>query len=210
MAQALVAAPPTRHELVEASLETCMATDRGTCGSVRSATFQRCKKRAKNIEMAAMRAFSNSVSEWCGRAVAARLLHGSCPVRFLPSDRFLPGSCAVHCLVPARFLPSGRFLPGTCPTAGQDPPRSGVGRAVPAQEPGSKKPAVYHSRVLHHASPCAGASYRTWGRLYVLRPDQHVSCAMWEMWRKSQSQIFPTTQPHQPLTSHSSTHPEPK
>ena len=119
MAQALVAAPPTRHELVEASLETCMATDRGTCGSVRSATFQRCKKRAKKIEMAAMRAFSNSVSEWCGRAVAARLLHGSCPVRFLPTAT---GSCPA----PARF--TAWFLPGSCPAAGSCP--------VPARRPG--------------------------------------------------------------------------
>ena len=128
MAQALVAAPPTRHELVEASLETCMATDRGTCGSVRSATFQRCKKRAKNIEMAAMRAFSNSVSEWCGRAVAARLLPDSCPVPSCPAvgscpvpARFLPDSCPVPAQrpVPAWFLP-GSFLarPGSFASVG--------------------------------------------------------------------------------------------
>ena len=64
-----------------------------------------------------MRAFSGSVSEWCGRAVAARLLPGSCPVparRPVPA-RFLPGSCPVparflpgSCPVPARFLPDGR------------------------------------------------------------------------------------------------------
>ena len=91
-----------------------MATDRGTCGSVRSAAFQRCKKRANNIEMAAMRAFPNSVSEWCGRAVAARLLHGSCPVRFLPTAT---GSCPA----PARF--TAWFLPGSCPAAGSCPVR---------------------------------------------------------------------------------------
>ena len=124
MAQALVAAPPTRHELVEASLETCMATDRGTCGSVRSAAFQRCKKRANNIEMAAMRAFPNSVSEWCGRAVAARLLHGSCPVRFLPTAT---GSCPAPARFTAWFLPSGRFLPGTLPA--RRPGRIRLGRA---------------------------------------------------------------------------------
>jgi len=71
-----------------------------------SAAFQRCKKRAKILKWRQMRAFSGSVSEWCGRAVAARLLPGSCPVpaRFLPGGWFLPGSCPV----PARFLPDGR------------------------------------------------------------------------------------------------------
>jgi len=214
MAQALVAAPPTRHELVEASLETCMATDRGTCGSVRSATFQRCKKRAKNIEMAAMRAFSNSVSEWCGRAVAARLLHGSCPVRFLPTAT---GSCPA----PARF--TAWFLPGSCPAAGSCPvrylPDGRAGSASVGRRSGSScagagqqnRPCttLWCCTTLHlvRALPTVrGVGFS----LYVLRPDQHVSCAMWEMWRKSQSQIFPTTQPHQPLTSHSSTHPEPK
>ena len=83
---------------------------------------------------------SNSVSEWCGRAVAARLLPDSCPVP------------AQQPVAAARFL-RARFLPGSCPTAGpgrkQDPP---LGRPVPAQEasePGSNRPAAASlSRVL--------------------------------------------------------------
>jgi hypothetical protein len=145
-----------------------------------------------------MRAFFNSVSEWCGRAavlpgscpaparflpdscpvpaqrpVPARFLPGSCPVpaRFLPSGRFLPGSCpaAGSCPVPARFLP------GSCPTAGQDPPRSGGScHGSCAQEPGSETGRT-SSRVLHHA--CADARldfFRKNQRLFYRTPTQLV------------------------------------
>jgi len=106
-------------------LAPLLAPGRGTYGSVWSAAFQRCKKRAKILKWRQMRAFSGSVSEWCGRAVAARLLPGSCPV----PARFLPGSCPV----PARFLP------GSCPVPARRPGRNRLGRAVPAQEPGSNR-----------------------------------------------------------------------
>jgi len=79
--------------------------------------FSALQKRAKILKWRQMRAFSGSVSEWCGRAVPARFLPGSCPApaRLLPGScpvpaqrpvpaRFLPGSCPV----PARFLPDGR------------------------------------------------------------------------------------------------------
>ena len=110
-------------------LTTFLAPGRGTYGSVWSAAFQRCKKRAKILKWRQMRAFSGSVLEWCGRAVPARLLpqeppsgrtvpasrpNGSCPAgRFLPS-----GSCPAEA-VPARLLPGScpvpaRFLPGSC------------------------------------------------------------------------------------------------
>ena len=123
-------------------LTKILAPGRDTYGSVWSAAFQPCKKRAKILKWRQMRAFSNYVSEWCGRAVAARLLRGSCPIparRPVPA-RFLPGSCPF----PARFLP------GSCPTAGQEPPRSGGSCAGAGQQP------PHHSRVLHH--PCANAS----------------------------------------------------
>ena len=51
-----------------------LAPGRNTYGSVWSAAFQPCKKRAKILKWRQIRAFSNYVSEWCGRAVAARLL----------------------------------------------------------------------------------------------------------------------------------------
>ena len=71
--------------------------------------FSALQKTGKNIEMAANASVFQLimyVSEWCGRAVAARLLRGSCPdpARRPVPARFLPGSCPV----PARFLPDGR------------------------------------------------------------------------------------------------------
>ena len=85
--------------------------------------FSALQNTCRNIELRQMRAFSNYVSEWCGRAVAAQLLPGSCPIpaRFLPSSRLqLPGSCEPgSCPVPARRpgpagsrirLSVGRFL----------------------------------------------------------------------------------------------------
>ena len=84
-------------------LAPLLAPGRGTYRFLWSAAFQRCKKRAKILKLRQMRAFSGSVSEWCGRAVPARLLPGSCPV-------------------PARW-----------------PGRNRLGRAVPAQEPGSNR-----------------------------------------------------------------------
>ena len=72
----------------------------GPCGHP---LFSAAKKRAKISKWRQMQAFSNSVSEWCGRAVAARLLPDSCPVPSCPAA----GSCPV----PARFLPrSARFV----------------------------------------------------------------------------------------------------
>ena len=62
-------------------------------GSVWSAAFQPCKKRAKILKWRQMRAFSGSVSEWCGRAVAARFLPGSCPTAGQEPPRS-GGSCA--------------------------------------------------------------------------------------------------------------------
>ena len=133
-------------------LAPLLAPGRGTYGSVWSAAFQRGKNWAKILKWRQMRAFSGSVSEWCGRAVPARLLPGSCPVparRPVPA-RLLPGSCPVparflptqrpvpSCPVPARPVPA-RFLPGSCPTAGQELGRNRLGRAVPAQEPGSNR-----------------------------------------------------------------------
>jgi hypothetical protein len=107
-------------------LTTFLAPGRGTYGSVWSAAFQRCKKRAKILKWRQMRAFSGSVSEWCGRAVPARLLPGSCPTagRFLPRGRTVPASRPNGSCPAGRFLPSGscpaeavpaRLLPGSCP-----------------------------------------------------------------------------------------------
>ena len=211
MAQALVAAPPTRHELVEASLETCMATDRGTCGSVRSAAFQRCK----NVQTILKWRQCERFPILCRSGAAVRLLPGSCtvPARFASCPQrpvparllrgSLPGSCPVPAQrpVPARYLPDGRA--GSA-SVGR---RSGSSCAGAGQQ---NRPCttLWCCTTLHlvRALPTVrGVGFS----LYVLRPD-HVSCAMWEMWKKSQSQIFPTTQPHQPLTSHSRTHPEPK
>jgi len=62
-------------------------------GSVWSAAFQPCKKRGKILKWRQMRAFSGSVSEWCGRAVAARFLPGSCPTAGQEPPRS-GGSCA--------------------------------------------------------------------------------------------------------------------
>ena len=55
-------------------LATSLAPGRGTYRLVRSAAFQGCKDRRKILKWRHMRAFSGSVSEWCGRADAARLL----------------------------------------------------------------------------------------------------------------------------------------
>ena len=55
-------------------LATSLAPGRGTYRLVRSAAFQACKDRRKILKWRHMRAFSGSVSEWCGRADAARLL----------------------------------------------------------------------------------------------------------------------------------------
>ena len=55
-------------------LATFLAPGRGTYGLIPSAAFQGCKDRRKILEWRHMRAFSGSVSEWCGRADAARLL----------------------------------------------------------------------------------------------------------------------------------------
>jgi len=63
-------------------LATSLAPGRGTYGLVRSAAFQGCKDRRKILKWRHMRAFSGSVSEWCGRADAARK-----PPQHPPSDR---------------------------------------------------------------------------------------------------------------------------
>ena len=62
-------------------LAPLLAPGRGTYGSVWSAAFQRCKKRAKILKWRQMRAFSNYVSEWCGRAVTACGYRGRWPWR---------------------------------------------------------------------------------------------------------------------------------
>ena len=113
MAQALVAAPPTRHELVEASLETCMATDRGTCGSVRSAAFQRCK----NVQTILKWRQCERFPILCRSGAAVRLLPGSCTV----PARFASCPATGSCPAPARF--TAWFLPGSCPAAGSCPVR---------------------------------------------------------------------------------------
>ena len=78
------------------------------------------KKMCKNIEMAAnasvFQLCVGVVRPWPERAVAARLLPGSCPV-------------------PAQRPVAARLLPGFCPTAGQDPPRSGGSCAGAGQQP---------------------------------------------------------------------------
>ena len=130
-------------------LGTIMAPGRGTYGSVWSAAFQRCKKACKRILIwRQMRAFFNSVSEWCGRAA---VLPGSCPApaRFLPDScpvpaqrpvpaRFLPGSCPV----PAQRPVPARFLPGSCPVPARRPGRIRLGRAVPAMVPARRSRAA--------------------------------------------------------------------
>jgi hypothetical protein len=63
-------------------LATSLAPGRGTYGLARSAAFQGCKDRRKILKWRHMRAFSGSVSDWCGRAEAARK-----PPRLPPSVR---------------------------------------------------------------------------------------------------------------------------
>ena len=130
----------------------------GTCGQ----PLFSAAKGVQILKWRQMRAFSGSLTEWCGRAVAARLLPQQ-----PPSGRFLPGSCPAparllllpgSCPVPARFLPGccppGSFLPDTLhypchypllrPTARGSirPPRSGGCCAGARQQPAApqKKP----------------------------------------------------------------------
>ena len=72
----------------------------GTCGQ----PLFSAAKGVQILKWRQMRAFSGSLTEWCGRAVAARLLPQQ-----PPSGRFLPGSCPV----PARFLPDNRAAPAS-------------------------------------------------------------------------------------------------
>ena len=106
-------------------LAPLLAPGRGTYGSVWSAAFQRCKKRAKILKWRQMRAFSGSVSDGVVRPC------GCCPA----PARFLPGSCPAAGSCPV----AARLLPGSCPVPARRPGRNRLGRAVPAQEPGSNR-----------------------------------------------------------------------
>ena len=83
-------------------LATSLAPGRGTYGLVRSAAFQGCKDRRKILKWRHMRAFSGSVSEWCGRADAARLLPQQ-----PPSDR------AASARTQAASAPAAAWRPGS-------------------------------------------------------------------------------------------------
>ena len=133
-------------------LAPLLAPDRGMYGSVWSAAFQRCKKWAKILKWRQMRAFSGSVSEWCGRAVASCPAPAAGTAQRPGRNRPDPGrSRASYRLEAERFLPRGRTVPasrpnGSClarrflPTVpARRPGRNRLGRAVPAQEPGSNR-----------------------------------------------------------------------
>ena len=142
---------------------TSLAPGRGTYGLVRSAAFQGCKDRRKILKWRHMRAFSGSVSEWCGRADAARK-----PPQHPPSDRaasartqaasapasaWRPGSIRLasgqHPLgVRAASASVGRMLGGFRADAGADaalasarmPPGSRPASVLPRQQPRSIRP----------------------------------------------------------------------
>ena len=101
-------------------LATSLAPGRGTYGLVRSAAFQGCKDRRKILKWRHMRAFSGSVSEWCGRADAARLLPQQ-----PPSDRAASARTQAAAAPAAAWRPGGIRL-----AAGQHPPRGRTDAAV--------------------------------------------------------------------------------
>ena len=101
-------------------LATSLAPGRGTYRLVRSAAFQGCKDRRKILKWRHMRAFSGSVSEWCGRADAARLL---------PQQP--PSGRAAAARTQAAAAPAAAWRLGSIRlAAGQHPPRGRTDAAV--------------------------------------------------------------------------------
>ena len=99
-------------------LATSLAPGGGTYGLVRSAAFQGCKDRRKILKWRHMRAFSGSVSEWCGRADAARLL---------PQQP--PSGRAAAARTQAAAAPAAAWRPGSIRlAAGQHPLVGGSSR----------------------------------------------------------------------------------
>ena len=111
-------------------LATFLAPGRGTYGLVRSAAFQGCKDRRKILKWRHMRAFSGSVSEWCGRADAARLL---------PQQP--PSGRAAAARTQAAAAPAAAQRPGSFRlAAGQHPPRGRTDAAVAGRMLGRQLP----------------------------------------------------------------------
>ena len=111
-------------------LSTSLAPGRGTYGLVRSAAFQGCKDRRKILKWRHMRAFSGSVSEWCGRADAARLL---------PQQP--PSGRAAAARTQAAAAPAAAQRPGSFRlAAGQHPPRGRTDAAVAGRMLGRQLP----------------------------------------------------------------------
>ena len=143
---------------------TSLAPGRGTYGLARSAAFQGCKDRRKILKWRHMRAFSGSVSEWCGQAEAARK-----PPRLPPSDRPASARTQAASAPASAWRPGGfRLASGRLPlsvraasvsvrrkprgsrngfrsASARLPFRSGGSRAEAARKP------PHHSRVPHHA-----------------------------------------------------------
>ena len=118
-------------------LATFLAPGRGTYGSVWSAAFQGCKDRRKILKWRHMRAFSGSVSEWCGRADAARMLPQQ-----PPSDR------AASARTQAAAAPAAAWRPGSIRLAAGQHPLGG--RAASASRPNGCCPA---GRMLRRLLP---------------------------------------------------------
>ena len=113
-------------------LATFLAPGRGTYGFVRSAAFQGCKDRRKILKWRHMRAFSGSVSEWCGRADAARLL---------PQPP--PRAPAASARPPAAAAPAAAGRPGSIRLG-----RADAGRLLPRQNGCCLPPAAHGARSL--------------------------------------------------------------
>ena len=141
-------------------LAKSLAPGRGTYGLVRSAAFQGCKDRRKILKWRHMRAFSGSVSEWCGRADAARLL---------PQQP--PSGRAAAARTQAAAAPAAAWRLGSIRlAAGQHPPRPNGCWPVPERmlRPGSHCLFVFHllqtsRRTLQHRCGRGQASYTTLG-----------------------------------------------
>ena len=162
-------------------LATSLAPGRGTYGLVRSAAFQGCKDRRKILKWRHMRAFSGSVSEWCGRADAARMLPQQPPsdraasartqAASAPASAWRPGSIRLasgqHPLgVWAASASVGRML---CPAAGQPQPHhaaprlcgcflSPISHSQEATANAAKTYDMHHDHVGCSRSPPAGAA----------------------------------------------------
>ena len=146
-------------------LATSLAPGRGTYRLVRSAAFQGCKDRRKILKWRHMRAFSGYVSEWCGRADAARLL---------PQQP--PSGRAAAARTQAAAAPAAAQRPGRIRlAAGQHPPRPNGCWPVPERT----LPNAYvfficcRLRVSRCSIDAAGFRPRTRRWALALRPEHH-------------------------------------